>query len=155
MRWEGLLYPAKYQIPEGSTPARMLQTMADELLNRFESLDWSPLETVEISRYQALIIGSLIEWEAGTEADRPLISSVIHNRLAVPMRLQIDATVIYALGENPGIVTAEHLKIKSPYNTYLIDGLPPTPIGAVSTASLIALSSCPMDSASCVAARQR
>jgi len=137
-RWEGLLYPAKYQIPEGSQPAAMLQTMADEMVVRFEAIDWAPIAELDISRYEALVIGSLIEWEAGTEGDRPLIGSVIHNRLAVPMRLQIDATVIYALGENPGVVTAEHLAIESPYNTYRIDGLPPTPIGAASTASLLA-----------------
>lgn len=135
-RWEGLLYPAKYHIPEGSTPAMMLQTMADEMVNRFEAVDWSPLADLNISRYEALIIGSLVEWEAGTDADRPLIASVIHNRLAIPMRLQIDATVIYALGENPGKVLAEHLEIDSPYNTYRVDGLPPTPIGTVSQASL-------------------
>ncbi|KAA3636817.1 MAG: endolytic transglycosylase MltG [Armatimonadetes bacterium] len=135
-RWEGLLYPAKYQIPEGSTAAMMLQTMADEMVVRFEGVDWTPLAGMDISRYEALIIGSLVEWEAGIDHDRPLIASVIHNRLAVPMRLQIDATVIYALGENPGRVLAEHLDIDSPYNTYKIDGLPPTPIGTVSQASL-------------------
>lgn len=135
-RWEGLLYPAKYPIPEGSTAAMMLQTMADEMVTRFEAVDWAPLVDLGISRYEALIIGSLVEREAGTEADRPLISSVIHNRLAIPMRLQIDATVIYALGANPGQVLAGHLEIDSPYNTYRIDGLPPTPIGTVSQASL-------------------
>ncbi|MCZ7533225.1 MAG: endolytic transglycosylase MltG [Acidimicrobiia bacterium] len=135
-RWEGLLYPAKYPIPEGSTATTMLQTMANEMVTRFEAVDWTPLVDLNISRYEALIIGSLVEREAGTEADRPLISSVIYNRLAVPMRLQIDATVIYALGENPGQVLAEHLGIDSPYNTYQVDGLPPTPIGTVSQASL-------------------
>lgn len=135
-RWEGLLYPAKYHIPEGSTPAMMLQTMADEMVKRFDAIDWASIADLGISRYQALIIGSLVEREAGTDADRPLIASVIHNRLAAPMRLQIDATVIYALGENPGKVLAEHLEVDSPYNTYRVDGLPPTPIGTVSQRSL-------------------
>ena len=137
-RWEGLLYPAKYQIPEGSSVVAILQNMADEMVQRFEGIDWSAIDELDISRYEALVIGSLIEWEAGTDADRPLISSVVHNRLGVPMRLQIDATVIYALGSNPGQVLAEHLETPSPYNTYVIDGLPPTPIGTVSEASLIA-----------------
>jgi UPF0755 protein len=135
-RWEGLLYPAKYQIPDDSTPTQTLQTMADEMSRRFEDVDWSGIGELGISRYDALIIGSLIEWEAGTEDDRPIISSVIHNRLGLGMKLQIDATVIYALGFNPGRVLAGHLKTESPYNTYLIDGLPPTPIGTVSAASL-------------------
>ncbi len=135
-RWEGLLYPATYQIPDGSSVAAMLQNIADEMVVRFEAVDWAPIEDLGISRYEALVVGSLIEWESGTDFDRPLISSVIHNRLAIPMRLQIDATVIYALGENPGQVLASHLEIDSPYNTYRVDGLPPTPIGAVSAASL-------------------
>jgi UPF0755 protein len=137
-RWEGLLYPAKYPIPSDATPAEILQVMSDEMTRRFEDVDWSLIGDVGVSRYEALIIGSLIEWESGTDDDRPIISSVIHNRLAMPMRLQIDATVIYALGYNPGRVLAEHLKVESPYNTYLIDGLPPTPIGTVSTKSLVA-----------------
>jgi UPF0755 protein len=136
VRWEGLLYPATYPMTPDNTPAQILQVMADEMTRRFEAVDWSSIGELEISRYEALVIGSLIEWEAGTESDRPIISSVIHNRLAEPMRLQIDATVIYALGYNPGRVLTEHLKIDSPYNTYSVDGLPPTPIGTVSTPSL-------------------
>jgi UPF0755 protein len=135
-RWEGLLYPAKYQIPEGTQPAGMLQIMADEMVRRFETMDWAPMASLDLTRYEALVLASLIERESGTESDRPLISSVLHNRLSDGMRLQIDATVIYALGENPGRVLAEDLQIDSPYNTYKIDGLPPTPIGTVSEASL-------------------
>lgn len=137
-RWEGLLYPARYQIPVGTQPAAMLQLMADEMVRRFESLDWSTLGDFDLSRYEMLVLASLIERESGTEADRPLIASVLHNRLSMDMRLQIDATVIYALGENPGRVLAEHLQVDSPYNTYRIDGLPPTPIGTVSEASMSA-----------------
>jgi UPF0755 protein len=106
------------------------------MMRRFEDVDWSRIGDLGISRYEALIVGSLIEREAGTDADRPTISSVIHNRLDQGTRLQIDATVIYALGFNPGRVLAEHLKVESPYNTYRVDGLPPTPIGTVSTVSL-------------------
>ena len=135
-RWEGLVYPAKYPMAEGATPAQILQPMADEMVRRFEAVDWSGIGDLGISRYEALVLGSLIEWESGTEADKPIISSVVHNRLDQGMRLQIDATVIYALGFNPGRVLSEHLKIDSPYNTYLIDGLPPTPIGTVSSTSL-------------------
>ncbi len=135
-RWDGLFYPAKYQIPEGIRPAEILQIMSDEMVRRYESMDWAPIADMDLTRYETLILASLIERESGTDADRPLISSVLHNRLGIDMRLQIDATVIYALGENPGRVLAEHLQIDSPYNTYKIDGLPPTPIGTVSEASL-------------------
>ena len=71
--------------------------------------------------------------------DRPLIASVIYNRLAANMPLQIDSTVLYARG-NPKDrhLSPQDLALKSPYNTYLHVGLPPTPIGSVSDASLLA-----------------
>ncbi|MCB1246959.1 MAG: endolytic transglycosylase MltG, partial [Acidimicrobiia bacterium] len=116
-RWEGLLYPARYEIPVGLTPAAILQPMADEMVRRFESVDWSRLADTGLDRYSVLILASLVERESGTDADRPLISSVLYNRLSQGMRLQIDATVVYALGENPGRVLAEHLEVDSPYNT--------------------------------------
>jgi peptidoglycan lytic transglycosylase G len=135
-RWEGLLFPATYPISDESTPTAILGAMADEMTRRLDGLDWSRLGELGVTRYEAVILASLIEREAGTEAERPTIASVLYNRLAEPMRLQIDATVIYALGYNPGTVTEEHLAVESPYNTYRIDGLPPTPIGAPSMASL-------------------
>lgn len=137
-RWEGLLFPARYTIPDDATPVSIISMMSDEMARRLDTFDWSRLEALGISRYEALIIASLVQREAGTDNERATISSVIHNRLAVPMRLQIDATVIYALGFNPGRVTGEHLKIESPYNTYVVDGLPPTPIGTASAESIAA-----------------
>ena len=89
LRWEGLLYPAKYLIAQGATPILILQMMSDEMTRRFEHVDWSGIGALGVSRYEALVIGSLIEWESGTDEDRPVISSVIHNRLDQPMRLQI------------------------------------------------------------------
>ena len=128
-RWEGLLYPARYEMPEGSTPAEMLVVMAAETERRVATIDWSRLPGLGVTQYEALIVASLIQREAGTDEDRPLIASVIYNRLREGIPLQIDATVVYALGESPGRVLAEHLEIDSPWNTYRIDGLPPTPIG--------------------------
>jgi len=133
-RWEGLLYPAKYPVGGDATPVSILTQMADEMVTRIAGIDWSRIEELGISRY--VIIASLIEREAGIDEDRPIISSVIHNRLGIEMRLQIDATVVYALGGVNGQVTAENLKVDSPYNTYRIDGLPPTPIGTVRDLSL-------------------
>ncbi|MEN8114410.1 MAG: endolytic transglycosylase MltG [Actinomycetota bacterium] len=137
-RWEGLLYPARYEIREEATPAEILALLARETVHRVESVDWSRLGELGISRYEALIIASLIQREAGVEEDRPLISSVIHNRLDDGMPLQIDATVVYALGESPGRVLAEHLEIDSLWNTYRIGGLPPTPIGGSQIESIAA-----------------
>jgi len=135
-RWEGLLYPAKYAVGGDATPASILTQMADEMVKRTADVDWSRIEDLGITRYDAVIIASLIQREAGTDEDRPIISSVIHNRLGMGMRLQIDATVVYALGGVDGRVTGEDLKVDSAYNTYRIDGLPPTPIGTVQDLSL-------------------
>jgi UPF0755 protein len=135
-RWEGLLFPAKYQISGNSTPVTILQRMSDEMVERLETVDWSRIDELDISRHEGIIIASLIQREAGTDADRPLISSVIHNRLQDGIRLQIDATVVYAIGDVNGRVTAEDLEVPSPYKTYRVDGLPPTPIGTVQIISV-------------------
>ena len=134
--WEGLLFPAKYPIDEAASPAAILQPMAEEMVTRVGQVDWSPIEAAGYSQYDALIVASLVQREAGTDDERSTIASVIYNRLDQDIRLQIDATVIYALGYNPGRVLASHLETDSPYNTYRIDGLPPTPIGTVGVASL-------------------
>ncbi len=135
-RWEGLLFPARYEIAEDASPAEILMTIAAELERRAGQVDWSGVERLGLSPYQAMIVASLIQREAGVEADRPLIASVVYNRLERDMPLQIDATVVYALGESPGRVLAEHLAIDSPYNTYRHRGLPPTPISTFQIESL-------------------
>ncbi len=138
VRWEGLLYPARYEMPEGATAAEILASVAAETERRIAAVDWSRLEALGVSQYEALIVASLIQREAGVEEDRPLIASVIYNRLEQGMPLQIDATVVYALGASPGRVLAEHLEIDSPWNTYKIKGLPPTPIGTSQFESIAA-----------------
>jgi len=135
-RWEGLLFPARYEVPRGATPAEMLAMMAREMEKRVDAVDWSRLGELGVSRYEALIVGSLVQKEAGVDEDRAMIASVIYNRLEQGIPLQLDVTVIYALGENPGRVLNEHLKVDSPWNTYRIPGLPPTPIGTMQMASI-------------------
>lgn len=136
--WEGLLFPATYEFEVDATPAMIVQRLNEEMIARMRAVDWSGLEARGFTPYQGLIIASLIEKEARLDEDRPLIASVIANRLDAGMLLQIDATVIYALGENPGRVLFEDLEIDSPWNTYQNLGLPPTPIGGVRAASLAA-----------------
>jgi UPF0755 protein len=88
--------------------------------------------------YQLIVAASLVESEAKVKEDRPLIASVISNRLQKGMKLEIDATVLYAIGHKDKVLYSD-LEVDSPYNTYKIDGLPPTPISAAGKASLEAM----------------
>jgi UPF0755 protein len=135
--WEGLLFPDTYDVTDRQTPAEILQRLADTAGARISSVDWSEAERRGLSVYEGIVIASMIEREAAVDGDRPLISSVIYNRLDIGMPLQIDATVVYAVGGYPeGGLTLDDLRVDSPYNTYRIDGLPPTPISGVGRASL-------------------
>jgi UPF0755 protein len=87
--------------------------------------------------YEFLVLASLIERETRVDAERGMVAGVIENRLEEGMRLQIDATVVYAMGAGPtAIVLLDDLEIDHPHNTYQIDGLPPTPIAGFGAASL-------------------
>jgi peptidoglycan lytic transglycosylase G len=130
---EGLLFPGTYGIEEDDTAVGVLQEMLDQLevvLSRHQ-LSTAPQG---LNPYQVLIVASMIEREAKVDADRPKIAAVIYNRLAVGKRLEIDATVEYAVGHSE--LTAKDLRSSSPYNTYTSDGLPPTPIAAPGEAAI-------------------
>jgi UPF0755 protein len=127
---EGRLFPDTYHFPRGTPDLevlrrafeRMDQVLAEEWEQRAEGL---PIETP----YQALILASIIEKETAVAAERPAIGGVFARRLEKGMRLQTDPTVIYGLGERfDGDLRREDLREPTPYNTYVIDGLPPTPI---------------------------
>ncbi|HEX2154412.1 MAG TPA: endolytic transglycosylase MltG [Acidimicrobiia bacterium] len=132
--WEGLLFPDTYEFSQASTAASMLQRMASTMEERVGQVDWSGLEEDGYDRYEGIVIASLIESEVRVADERPVVSSVIHNRLDEEMLLQIDATVLYALDtRSPEDFDPE---VDSPYNTYRFTGLPPTPIAAPGLAAL-------------------
>lgn len=134
--WEGLLFPDTYEFLTESGPEVILGLLASTMERRVEDVDWSQLEDSGYTRYQGIIIASLIEAETRVNDERPLVAAVVWNRLDIGMALQIDATVLYALGERRTGLTLNDLEVDSPYNTYLQPGLPPTPIGGPGRASL-------------------
>lgn len=134
--WEGLLFPDTYRFSKDVTPVEILQRMSDTLGQRLDGIDWGPLEEAGFTRYEGIIIASLIEAEVRVPEERRLVSSVIRNRLEGGQRLEIDATVLYALDTRD--VTEFDRAADSPYNTYANEGLPPTPIAAPGVASLAA-----------------
>jgi UPF0755 protein len=131
---EGFLFPETYIVGERETAADVARKMVAEFEAQTRDLDWSIPERRGLSRYDALIIASMVEREARIERDRPKIAQVIYNRLKRGMRLQIDITALY--GTDHRVPTRADLQRESPYNTYLIDGLPPTPIASPAIPSL-------------------
>lgn len=142
--WEGLLFPNTYQIDIESNGEIILQTLVDELESRFENLtSANSIPNWIKSPTQFFTIASLIEAESKLDEDRPLVSSVIKNRLDVNMLLQIDATVLYSLQKRKSQVLLIDLQIDSPYNTYKYTSLPPTPISGFGERSMNAIMNTP------------
>lgn len=137
-QWEGLLFPDTYEFLSESGPEVVLGLLAATMEQRVADVDWSTIGLAGYTPYDGLIIASLIEGETRVDDERPLVSAVVRNRLEIGMALQIDATVLYALGERRTGLTFADLEIDSPYNTYLVPGLPPSPIGGPGRASLAA-----------------
>jgi UPF0755 protein len=135
---EGFLFPATYEFPPGTTALSAMQAMVNKFnaVAKEMNLD-STASTFGKTPYEILTIASILEVEAHP-TDFAKVSRVIYNRLAAPMRLQFDSTVNYGLGKTDVIITTENLKKKTPFNTYLNDGLPPTPIGNPGVASIVA-----------------
>jgi UPF0755 protein len=133
---EGLLYPDTYFVAKDETDQQILTGLVSAFDRNADAIRLSAPNAAGLSPYQTIVAASLIEREAKLDEDRPLISAVIHNRLAIGRLLQIDATVCYAKGGCDQPPTAADLGIDSPYNTYKNAGLPPTPISSVTVKSL-------------------
>ena len=126
--FEGYLFPDTYYFPKSTPPEIIISTM----VKRFNAIFTDDLKKqakkLGFSIHQIVTLASIIEKETGVPEERPIISSVFHNRLKKKMRLGSDPTVIYGIEGFNGNITKKNLKTPSPYNTYLIRGLPPGPI---------------------------
>jgi UPF0755 protein len=135
--YEGVLFPDTYEVQEGTTEAQFLETLARQAERVAAEVGLeAKAARLGVSPYQAIVIASLIERETRIAEERPRVARVIYNRIAQDMRLDIDATVLYALGRTSGEITASDLEVDSPYNTRRYKGIPPTPIAAPGRASL-------------------
>jgi UPF0755 protein len=135
---EGLFFPDTYLFGKGSSDLAVLRR-AYRAMQRHLKAEWeSKGATVPYqSPYEALIMASIIEKETGKPSERDLIGGVLVNRLRIGMRLQVDPTIIYGLGDSfDGNLKKKHLLEDAPYNTYTRAGLPPTPIAMPGLASV-------------------
>lgn len=138
---DGWLYPDTYNYTPNSTDLELLKRSTTRLQKALDKA-WSERdENLPLADpYQMLILASIVEKETGIAAERPQVASVFINRLKANMKLQTDPTVIYGMGENyTGNIRKKDLETMTPYNTYMIEGLPPTPIAMVSESALQAV----------------
>jgi UPF0755 protein len=134
---EGFLFPKQYEFEKGTTASQMVTRMLEQYLLETQTMDISGAkERLNLTEYELVTVASLIEEEAANPEERPLVASVIYNRIRKDMPLQIDATVLYALDRPKEELSLADLKIDSPYNTYENTGLPPGPICSPSRQSL-------------------
>ena len=133
---EGYLYPDTYDFPPRTKPEEIAKEMALNFSRRFARPKEQEIAASGHSLHEVVTLASLIEREARVATDRPRIAGVLENRLKKGMKLEIDATVLYALGHHKDRVYYKDLEIDSPYNTYRHTGLPPGPIANPGMAAL-------------------
>jgi uncharacterized YceG family protein len=139
---EGFLFPATYELSAGTPAGRLVSDQLIAFRQRFGAGESRRARALHVTPYQMLTVASMIEREAQTVHDRPLIAAVIYNRLRQGIPLGIDATIYYAVELQKGIatytqeLTSAQTRIDSPYNTRIHKGLPPTPISNPGMASI-------------------
>jgi UPF0755 protein len=133
---EGYLFPNTYRLPRDTGARAAIQSMISLLDREVYQKYRAEIEQSGFTFHQILTIASMIEREAKVPEDRALISAVIRNRLQKGMKLEIDATVLYALGTHKSRVLYRDLEVESDYNTYRRRGLPPGPIANAGVACI-------------------
>lgn len=135
---EGFLFPDTYILVKDMTPAEIFGVLVRRFRRKFTPEMEEKAADAGFTLEEIVTIASIIEKEAGMDAEKPLVSAVIRNRLSLGMPLQMDPTVIYGLKKFGGSLTKKDLRKNHPYNTYLNRGLPPGPISNPGLTSLIA-----------------
>ncbi|MEA2063717.1 MAG: endolytic transglycosylase MltG [Gemmatimonadota bacterium] len=133
---EGYLFPDTYFLPATVDEKSLIRLMAGRFGKVFARLTSERTSTTGLSPHKSVILASIIEKEAASARERPIISSVFHNRLRLKRPLESCATVLFVLGKHKSRLLYRDLEVKSPYNTYLHRGLPPGPICNPGRASL-------------------
>ncbi len=135
---EGYLFPETYLFTPGVGEPELLQMMVAQLRSNLSPELRQRAKGLKLSLHQLVTLASIIEKETGLVEEMPLISAVFHNRLRKGIPLQTDPTVIYGIENFDGNLTRKHLQTPTPYNTYLLRGLPPGPIASPGLAALLA-----------------
>jgi len=135
---EGFLFPETYLFATDTSERTILKTMVKTFNTNIPKNYEQQARKNGLTFYEAIILASIIEKETSVSSERNIIASVFHNRLKKNMKLQTDPTVIYGIKNFDGNLTRKQLKTKTPYNTYVNHGLPPTPIANPGLESLIA-----------------
>lgn len=125
---EGYLFPETYILTKSMDEEEIISLMVEQFRKRITPEMEERAEALGFSMDQIVTIASMIEKEGRIKDEKPLIAAVFYNRLKLSMRLQSDPTAVYGFADFSGPITREHLRRKSPYNTYQISGLPPGPI---------------------------
>ena len=125
---EGFLYPSTYYFKEDESEKYILNHMLETFESKYNDKLQKRQKELNKSLYEVINLASIVEKEAVLDEDRPIIASVFYNRINIGMPLQSDATIQYIFKERKKSITYNDLKIDSPYNTYKVQGLPPTPI---------------------------
>jgi len=135
---EGYLYPATYNLSRGGSEEQLIRQMVVQFEKKYAELAPEGRGAGGLARHAVVTLASLIEKEAVSPEEKPLISSVFHNRLRIGMPLQSDPTAVYGVRAFAGKVIRADIERRSPYNTYLVKGLPPGPIGNPGSDALVA-----------------
>ena len=135
---EGYLFPETYYFFEGVDKTSVIKRLVKEHKKFWNNANLSKADSLGFTPYEIITLASIIEGEAIYDSERSIISAVYHNRIKIGMKLQADPTVQYIIDDGPRRLLNKDLRIKSPYNTYIYQGLPPGPINSPGKQSLIA-----------------